>query len=81
MGDRPQAQNHLGDTSGVWAHGPRPFPVLMPIAASHGAFGAQLLGTHSGNAVMIGDRMETDIVAALEAGVDRSYSPPGRSPT
>jgi ribonucleotide monophosphatase NagD (HAD superfamily) len=53
----------------------------MPIAASHGALGAQLLGTHSGNAVMIGDRMETDIVAALEAGVDRSYSPPGRSPT
>ena len=32
--------------------------------------GIKLLGVHSANAVMIGDRMDTDIVAGMETGMD-----------
>ena len=32
--------------------------------------GLRLLGVHSNEAVMIGDRMDTDIVAGVETGLD-----------
>ena len=32
--------------------------------------GLQLLGVHSADAVMIGDRMDTDIIAGIETGMD-----------
>lgn len=32
--------------------------------------GLQILGVHSSEAVMIGDRMDTDIIAGIETGLD-----------
>ena len=32
--------------------------------------GLRLLGVHSENAAMIGDRMDTDIIAGIETGLD-----------
>ncbi len=32
--------------------------------------GLEILGVHSGDAVMIGDRMDTDIIAGIESGMD-----------
>ena len=32
--------------------------------------GLKLLGTHSAETVMIGDRMDTDIIAGIESGMD-----------
>ena len=32
--------------------------------------GLQLLGIHSGETAMIGDRMDTDILAGIESGLD-----------
>ena len=41
----------------------KPNPLMMRT-------GLKLLGVHSGEAVMIGDRMDTDIVAGIETGLD-----------
>ena len=41
----------------------KPNPLMM-------STGLRLLGVHSENAVMIGDRMDTDIVAGVETGLD-----------
>ena len=35
--------------------------------------GLRLLGVHSEDAVMIGDRMDTDIVAGIESGLDTVF--------
>ena len=32
--------------------------------------GLKMLGVHSGEAAMIGDRMDTDIIAGIESGLD-----------
>ena len=32
--------------------------------------GLRMLGVHSENAVMIGDRMDTDIITGIETGLD-----------
>ena len=32
--------------------------------------GLQILGIHSGETAMIGDRMDTDIIAGIESGLD-----------
>ena len=32
--------------------------------------GLRLLGVHSEDAVMVGDRMDTDIIAGIETGLD-----------
>ncbi len=41
----------------------KPNPLMMRT-------GLRLLGCHSGDAVMVGDRMDTDIVAGVETGLD-----------
>ncbi len=41
----------------------KPNPLMMRTALNH-------LGVHSENTVMIGDRMDTDIIAGVEAGMD-----------
>lgn len=41
----------------------KPNPLMMRT-------GLQLLGVHSSEAVMIGDRMDTDIIAGIETGLD-----------
>ena len=41
----------------------KPNPLMMRT-------GLKLLGVHSGEAVMIGDRMDTDIIAGIETGLD-----------
>lgn len=41
----------------------KPNPLMMRT-------GLRLLGVHAGEAVMIGDRMDTDIVAGIESGMD-----------
>ncbi|MEA4887807.1 MAG: HAD hydrolase-like protein, partial [Bacteroides graminisolvens] len=41
----------------------KPNPLMMRT-------GLKLLGVHSEDAVMIGDRMDTDIVAGIESGLD-----------
>ena len=41
----------------------KPNPLMMRT-------GLKLLGCHSGEAVMVGDRMDTDIVAGVETGLD-----------
>ena len=41
----------------------KPNPLMMRT-------GLRLLGVHSNEAVMIGDRMDTDIVAGVETGLD-----------
>lgn len=41
----------------------KPNPLMMRT-------GLQMLGVHSGNAVMVGDRMDTDIIAGIETGLD-----------
>ena len=41
----------------------KPNPLMMRT-------GLKLLGVHSGDAVMIGDRMDTDIIAGIETGLD-----------
>ena len=41
----------------------KPNPLMMRT-------GIQLLGVHSSEAVMIGDRMDTDIIAGIESGLD-----------
>ncbi len=41
----------------------KPNPLMMRSALNH-------LGVHSENTVMIGDRMDTDIIAGVEAGMD-----------
>ncbi|MFR7951955.1 MAG: HAD hydrolase-like protein, partial [Acutalibacteraceae bacterium] len=41
----------------------KPNPLMMRT-------GIKLLGVHSANAAMIGDRMDTDIVAGMETGMD-----------
>ena len=51
------------------ASGVRPFfvgkpnPLMMRMALNH-------IGVHSENAVMIGDRMDTDMIGGLQAGMD-----------
>ncbi|MBW7862860.1 MAG: TIGR01457 family HAD-type hydrolase [Candidatus Hydrogenedens sp.] len=41
----------------------KPAPLMMRSAMNH-------LGVHSQNTVMVGDRMDTDIIAGLQAGVE-----------
>ena len=41
----------------------KPNPLMMRT-------GLQILGVHSQDAVMIGDRMDTDIIAGIETGLD-----------
>lgn len=41
----------------------KPAPLMMRSAMNH-------LGVHSQNTVMVGDRMDTDIIAGLQAGMD-----------
>ena len=41
----------------------KPNPLMMRT-------GLQILGVHSSEAVMIGDRMDTDIIAGIETGLD-----------
>ena len=41
----------------------KPNPLMMRT-------GLKMLGVHSGDAVMIGDRMDTDIIAGIESGLD-----------
>jgi len=41
----------------------KPNPLMMRT-------GLKKLGVHSENAVMIGDRMDTDIIAGIETGLD-----------
>jgi NagD protein len=41
----------------------KPNPLMMRT-------GLKILGVHSGDSVMIGDRMDTDIIAAIESGLD-----------
>ena len=41
----------------------KPNPLMMRT-------GLKMLGCHSAEAVMIGDRMDTDIIAGIETGVD-----------
>lgn len=41
----------------------KPNPLMMRT-------GLKLLGVHSGEAVMVGDRMDTDVIAGLESGLD-----------
>lgn len=41
----------------------KPNPLMMRT-------GLKLLGVHSGDAVMVGDRMDTDIIAGIETGLD-----------
>jgi len=41
----------------------KPNPLMMRT-------GLQLLGVHSSEAVMVGDRMDTDIIAGIESGLD-----------
>ena len=41
----------------------KPNPLMMRT-------GLRMLGVHSENAVMIGDRMDTDIIAGIETGLD-----------
>jgi NagD protein len=41
----------------------KPNPLMMRMALNY-------LGVHSENTVMIGDRMETDIVAGVESGME-----------
>ena len=41
----------------------KPNPLMMRT-------GLKMLGVHSGEAVMIGDRMDTDIIAGIESGMD-----------
>ena len=41
----------------------KPNPLMMRA-------GLRMLGVHSENAVMIGDRMDTDIIAGIESGLD-----------
>ena len=41
----------------------KPNPLMMRT-------GLKLLGVHSAEAVMVGDRMDTDIIAGLETGLD-----------
>jgi NagD protein len=41
----------------------KPNPLMMRT-------GLRMLGVHSGEAAMIGDRMDTDIVAGVETGLD-----------
>jgi len=41
----------------------KPNPLMMRSALNH-------LGTHSEHTIMVGDRMETDIIAGLEAGME-----------
>ena len=41
----------------------KPNPLMIRTALNH-------LGLHSENTVMVGDRMDTDIVAGVEAGLD-----------
>jgi len=41
----------------------KPNPLMMRT-------GLRMLGVHSGDAAMIGDRMDTDIVAGVESGLD-----------
>ena len=41
----------------------KPNPLMMRT-------GLKLLGVHSAEAVMVGDRMDTDIIAGIETGLD-----------
>ncbi len=41
----------------------KPNPLMMRMALNH-------LGAHSENAVMVGDRMDTDIIAGVESGLE-----------
>ena len=41
----------------------KPNPLMMRT-------GLKMLGVHSGEAAMIGDRMDTDIIAGIESGLD-----------
>ena len=41
----------------------KPNPLMMRT-------GLNLLGVHSEDAVMIGDRMDTDVISGLESGLD-----------
>jgi len=41
----------------------KPNPLMMRMALKH-------LGVHSDDAIMVGDRMDTDIVAGIEIGME-----------
>jgi NagD protein len=41
----------------------KPNPLMMRMALNH-------IGVHSENAVMVGDRMDTDVIGGLQAGMD-----------
>jgi NagD protein len=41
----------------------KPNPLMMRRALNH-------MGAHSENAIMVGDRMDTDVVAGMEAGME-----------
>ena len=41
----------------------KPNPLMMRT-------GLEILGTHSADSVMIGDRMDTDVIGGMEAGMD-----------
>ena len=51
----------------------KPNPLMMRT-------GLNLLGVHSQDTAIIGDRMDTDIVAGIECGLDTSWSSPGHRP-
>jgi NagD protein len=62
-------KNYLTDMDGVLVSGRSPFyvgkpnPLMMRTALNY-------LDVHSEETVMIGDRMDTDIVAGVESGMD-----------
>lgn len=69
MIDFQNTKGFICDMDGVLYHGKqayfcgKPNPLMMRT-------GLNLLNCHSAEAVMIGDRMDTDIISGLESGMD-----------